>query len=330
MKLDILSIIPGKKKKTAGGWYSFNAVCCHNRGHKADRRSRGGIKFDAENNWTMHCFNCNFTCSIKAGRTFSRNLKQLLDWCGVDKTQIDKWSLECFGQRGITDFARAYDRPFIANFISTKLPEGSIELDPGNPEHAVHVEYLKNRGLSPYDYPYYITPLDKLARNRNRIIIPFFYDGLIIGNTSRFYDGESPKYLTHSQTGYVFNIDAQPDNWSTCILVEGQFDALSIGGCAYMSSSISDKQAALLGRLRRRIIVVPDRDRAGLEVCDRALELGYQVSIPPNFSDDIKDVNDAVKRYGKLATILSILEHASSSKIKIDMMKRKLKDNSGS
>jgi DNA primase len=122
----------------------------------------------------------------------------------------------------------------------------------------------------------------------------------------------------------VFNLDAQGANWQACILVEGQFDAIAIGGCAYLGSTISDEQAHLLTRLRRKIIVVPDRDSTGLTVCERALELGYTISLP-EWSYDIKDVNDAVKKYGRLATTLSILQNATTNKIKLEMMKRRYK-----
>jgi hypothetical protein len=39
---------------------------------------------------------------------------------------------------------------------------------------------------------------------------------------------------------------------------------------------------------------------------------------------DIKDVNDAVVRYGKLATLLSILQNATMSKIKIEIQRKKI------
>ena len=90
-----------------------------------------------------------------------------------------------------------------------------------------------------------------------------------------------------------------------------------------MHDEISSDQALLLGTLNKQIIVVPDRDKTGLKMCDRALELGYQVSLP-NWEADIKDVNDAVVRYGKLPTLLSILQSATNSKIKIEMQRKKI------
>jgi DNA primase len=78
-----------------------------------------------------------------------------------------------------------------------------------------------------------------------------------------------------------------------------------------------------LAQLNRKIIFVPDRDKTGLETCDRALELGYSVSIP-DWDNDVKDVNDAVVKYGKLMTLISILQSATTSKIKIELQRKKI------
>jgi len=51
--------------------------------------------------------------------------------------------------------------------------------------------------------------------------------------------------------------------------------------------------------------------------------LGYSVSIP-NWDDSVKDVNDAVVKYGKLPALLSILSSATASKIKIELQRKKI------
>jgi DNA primase len=79
----------------------------------------------------------------------------------------------------------------------------------------------------------------------------------------------------------------------------------------------------LLSTLNKQIILVPDRDKTGLTLCDKALELGYSVSLP-DWDSDVKDVNDAVVKYGKLPTLLSILQSATNSKIKIEMRRKKI------
>ena len=130
-------------------------------------------------------------------------------------------------------------------------------------------------------------------------------------------------FRSEQQPGYVFNIDIQKSDWSVCILTEGIFDALAIDGVAVMHDDISNEQAQLLSTLNKTIIVVPDRDKTGLKLCDRALELGYQVSLP-DWDTSVKDTNDAVRKYGKLPTLLSILQSATNSKIKVELRKKQI------
>lgn len=317
---DILSIIPGRKKLTQSGWYSFNATCCHNRGHNRDKRGRGGVKKD-DTNWTYACFNCGFKCGFTLGKALTTNTKLLLKWCGIDDTQISKWNLESLQHKDLLSLVQIKKQKKKIKFKEQELPLGEI-LDINNPEHKVYVDYVQARGINVSDYPFMITPGDK-GRQGNRIVIPYTYQNKIVGHTSRFLDNKTPKYINEQQPGYVFGVDFQRPEWEICILVEGIFDALCINGCALTHNTINDDQAELLSRLNKKIIFVPDHDKTGLLTCDRALELGYSVSIP-DWDDDVKDVNDAVVKYGKLMTLLSILQNATNSKIKIEMQRKKL------
>jgi DNA primase len=121
----------------------------------------------------------------------------------------------------------------------------------------------------------------------------------------------------------VFGTDLQHDSWQYAIVVEGIFDALSISGLAVMHNTVSDAQARVIRSLGKDVIVVPDQDTAGLELIDRAVELGWSVSIP-EWHPDVKDVNDAVIKYGRLGTLLTILEARETSKIKIELRKKNL------
>lgn len=323
---DILSIIPGKKKNTSSGWTSFNAVCCSHHGHKADRRSRGGIKFDGQSNWSYHCFNCGFKCNFTLGRSIPYKTRSLLKWCGIDDLEIQRWSLESLQHKDLLDFTQPKKQKVKIKFKDHTLPDGQI-LNVDDPSHKIYADYLHKRKIDTTDYPFLITP-HELGRNANRIVIPYSFNNKIVGQTSRYLDDKTPKYINEQQPGYVFNIDRQQDDWSVCILVEGIFDALSIDGIAVMHDDISSEQAQLIATLNRPIIVVPDRDKTGMKMIDRALELGYQVSLP-NWDKDIKDVNDAVVKYGKLPTLLSILNNATNSKIKIELQRKKIGKQNG-
>jgi len=316
---DILQIVPGKKKTTQSGWHSFNAVCCHYNGHKADRRGRGGIKFDGDN-WSYHCFNCGFKCTFTLGRSLTKNTRTLLSYCGMDKDDINKFSLESLQHKDLLDFTKVKKEKKKIKFKEMHLPEAEL-IDIQNKRHEVYVSYLRKRKIK-LDYPFMCTP-NAEGRQSNRIIIPYTYENKIVGHTSRYLDDRTPKFINEQQQGYVFGYDLQRPEWNVCIVVEGIFDALSIDGIALTHNTISDSQADILKSLNKKIIVVPDQDKTGLEVCDKALSMGFHISIP-DWDHDIKDVNDAVVKYGKLATLLSILQSATNSKIKIEIKRKQL------
>ena len=76
-------------------------------------------------------------------------------------------------------------------------------------------------------------------------------------------------------------------------------------------------------KLGKRIILGTDRDEPGKELIDKALALGWEVSFP-DWAPDIKDAADAVARYGRVATLQSIIDSATNNKIKIEVKAKML------
>jgi hypothetical protein len=320
--LDILSYLPAKRKATPSGWVSFNAVCCRHNAGTADKRGRGGLK-PTESGWSYHCFNCNYTASFILGRSLSFKARRLLGWMGVPDAEIDALNLESLRHRSVHGILDDRQRMFNAlsgiEFEERELPPFS-ELLVDSYEYR---EYLRLRKI-PDDYPVMVQLHEERSwKNRPSVIIPFTHNDRIVGHTRRYLDNKTPKYISDSQPGYVFGTDLQHNDWTHTIVVEGIFDALSIGALAVMHSTISDEQARLIRSLGKEITVVPDQDAAGMELVDRAVELGWAVSMPP-WPADIKDVNDSVMRYGRLATLLTIFENRNTSKIKIEIRKKQL------
>ena len=206
---------------------------------------------------------------------------------------------------------------FEVDFKERVLPENAININEA-PKHIQ--DYAKSRSL----------PLDKLlwANNKpvqmyNRIIVPFTWKGKTIGFTARSTDDTAkPKYFTNHDTGYVFGIDNQHPNARLTVVTEGILDALSIGGVAILSNNCSDTQAQIIDTLGNEIVLVPDRDASGQKLIDDALEYGWSVSFP-EWEDDIKDVNDAVVRYGKLFTLKSIIDAKQTNRLKINLLRKK-------
>lgn len=322
--IDLLAYLPSKRKHTASGWISVNAPCCIHNGESADRRQRGGLKI-SDQGWSWHCFNCGFTASFVQGRNLTFKARKLLSWLNVPSEEIERINLESLRHRSVQGILE--DRQKTSNalqsiqFEDRELPEGFIIVDEHTP---VHFQYLRERCV-PKDYPTGMVggkPTDKWIP-RPGIIIPFTYDGHIVGHTTRFLDDKNPRYIHDMQPGYVFGIDLQQPSWQHVIVTEGVFDALSISGLAVLHAEISDAQARLIRSLDREVTVVPDQDQAGMKLVDRALQLGWAVSMPA-WPDSIKDVNDAVRQQGRLATLIHIMQARETNKVKIELRKRQL------
>jgi len=117
-------------------------------------------------------------------------------------------------------------------------------------------------------------------------------------------------------------LDRQHYERKYVIVTEGPVDAICVDGVAVMSAEISASQHALINQLQREVVVIADRDDAGYRMVEQALEYGWSVSFP-DWPEGVKDVNDAVKLYGKLATLYSILSTKESNNLKIQLKSRK-------
>jgi hypothetical protein len=313
--IDVVSFLPAKRKQTASGWISFNAPCCVHRGDTQDRRQRGGIKPGLNGSWSYHCFNCGYTASFVLGRTLTFKARKLLEWMSVPQEEIERMNLESLKHKSIEGLLgerqEIIQQLQSIEFEDKDLPAETRELS----ESAV--EYLQSRSV-PMDYPFLYKTMP-----RPGIVIPFTHNNQVVGHTTRFLDDRTPRYIQDIQPGYVFGTDLQGASWQYAIVVEGVFDALSISGLAVLHAEINEAQARLIRSLGREVVVVPDQDEAGMRLVDRAVELGWSVSIP-DWPSDVKDVNDAVIRWGKLATLITIMQARETSRIKIELRKKQL------
>jgi hypothetical protein len=214
-------------------------------------------------------------------------------------------------------------RQIIPTFEHRALPIDSVpikDLLNNPPEKLIPIlEYLLNRNLYPDDYDFYWTPKVGFS---NRVIVPFYKDGASVGYTARAINDAKPKYISEQQPGYVFNLDRQHNSREFVICCEGPFDAISIDGCALLGAEIKDSQNWLLKQLGKEIVLVPDRDHEGPKTVEQALEFGWSVSMP-NWPEGVKDVNDAVIKLGRLATLYLITSAKESNSLKIQLRAKK-------
>lgn len=318
----VLDILPGKRKTNPSGWISFNAICCHNRGESRDTRQRGGLLM-TEQGWNYHCFNCGFKAGWTPGHNISKNTRNLLSWFGLSNEDISKLNLYVLKTR---DQTNSKEKIIDLHLESRELPKDSSSFqtlfDQGceDPDFISVVSYVMNRGmkLEWFDWHWSSEP-----GYRQRVILPIYYQNRIVGWTSRKINPGGPKYLSDMQSGTLFNLDRQSTDRSIVILVEGPFDAIAIDGVAIMTNEINEIQTTRIKNLGKSVIVVPDKDPAGSKFIDSALKNQWAIS-NPNWEPQIKDCADAVLKYGRIYTLVSILNNVVQNPIKQQIIQKQL------
>ena len=310
LKQTLESHLPAKRKKTPSGWTSFNAPCCHHNGETQDNRNRGGIMYQADGSVQYHCFNCGFKANFTPGRYLSNRFRKLLTWLNVSSSEIGKLSMQAMKlSQEISPEIKTQQYEEV-DFKYQPLPKDAVLVN----DQSECVEYLAGRGFAPQDFKFYHSPTMK-----TRIIVPITWQNKNIGFVARGIQSSiNPKYYAQVQPGSLFNLDAQHWSRKFVILVEGVFDAILLDCVAILGSEISAKQKQQIDALNRKVIIVPDRDRAGSKLIDQACDWGWSVSMPP-WHDGIKDINNACIKYGKILTMQAILKHTHDSRTKIKL-----------
>ena len=207
-------------------------------------------------------------------------------------------------------------------FKARDLPEDAVNLVSLDYVHPA-LEYCLARKIDLDKYQFYATKQEQYNLHK-RVIIPCIWQGQTIGYTSRaFVDGVKPKYYSHYEPNFVFNVNNQQPDSKFVIVCEGPFDAMSIDGVAVLNNECNETQADIIESLGREVIIVADRDKAGAKMIANAIEYGWSVSFPV-WLETSKDINEAVVKYGKLFVLKSIIDAKQTSKLKIELMKKKL------
>jgi len=254
-------------------------------------------------------------------------MKNLLQWLGANDDVITKLQFEAMKIEGDQ---RALEAVTLPTFDDKPIPEDSILLSAMtvSEETIPAIQYVYSRGLTLDDYTFYVS-----KTLPDRVIIPYYFEGRVIGYTARKLSNGKPKYLSEQTPGTVFNLDSQnpsvQSNRDTkyVMVVEGPVDAISIGAVALLGAEIMDKQAMLINRLGKTVVVIPDRDKDGARTVEQAIENKWLVSMPDWGVDadgnPIKDVNDAVRKYGRLFTTYLIIRSIQTTELKIRLRAKK-------
>lgn len=323
---------PSWRHSTVNGWISGNCPLCVANGEmRNDTKRRGGFKF-SDDAFAYHCFNCGFAASWEPGKYIGSKVKQLWKAFGASEAEVHKMIIVLMREneaRSLVDMHIKREVPTTVKIewdeiemIKGATPMASFD-DFDNPDQhwGDVVTYLADRGFDPADGFFYSTAT-RPAKMNFRSILPYYHKGKLVGYSARIIDGvdsRQPKYFSSHPHDFIFNLDAQNDDRAYVILTEGELDAKLIDGISTSGNEISQTQCQIINQLRKRVILIPDRGHAGMKAVNTAIEQGWMVSFPP-WDDDVSDVNDAVLKYGKVATLKTIIDFAISNKTKIVVM----------
>jgi hypothetical protein len=305
-------------KSHSNGWLTMNCpVCVQNGQPRPDTRHRGGFKFEQDRTG-YHCFNCGYTTGWRPGQRLGIKLIKLMRAIGIDEGEIQRLKIQLWDQV-IEDDEQTVSEPFRKpNWPEIDFP---WEIQDITLEAA---EYLDKRGVLELA-EWFTSPSIVQGMNR-RVILPFFDDGKLVGYNARWIgdvpDKKTAKIIANRPASFVFNLDHQTQQRKYTIVVEGEYDALTLDGVAIMTNSISPEQAKIIEDIDNEPVVLPDRDPAGLQLALQAAELGWNVSFP-DWPEGIKDANEAAQRFGRVATLQSVISAIETSPLKIKLLARR-------
>jgi hypothetical protein len=335
----ILQYLPLKRKISTGKWLSYNCpYCMHNGQSRPDTRGRGGLKDHGGGSFQIHCFNCGFNCGWTPGYKVNDKIKKYMDVLGIPKDDIRKLLFKAWQiNQTHKDLDRSntqYVSPMTFNEI--QWPEGAKSLqwwmsDPHTPpKFHKAFEYLVSRGSAvATSYEYFWTPKPYVGVKENfndmsdRIIIPFWWNGKLVGFHARTYKNIPARYIGVTPPGYMFGLEHLDSTRDFILVVEGVFDAISLNCLASLGSTLNSDQIRWLSSSGKKIIILADHDKAGQKLIDCAVNANWSVSFPwSEWDPDIKDAAEAVKRYGKIWTLQTIFNTMTNNKLEIELKRR--------
>jgi DNA primase len=306
---------------TNKGWCAVLCKVCNDRGHKG---KRAAFRFEGEN-VAYHCFNCGIKPTYDPERhdIMPKEMKKVLRDFGIPD---EEWQQVIFNNMTVERKERK--KKHIAELKSIEpdeipLPKEFYLLSNAKQNDnwaIIATDYLlENRKLDPTSYPFmlsHFTNLPHLKKWMGRLIIPIYKDKKLIYYMGRDLTGskikkyESPTIPKNKILFGYEKLFIQTDE--PLYVVEGIFDAMSINnGIAINGRTLTTQQYAHLNRSPRKKIYIPDRFGNGDEGALQALSFGWEVSFPD--IGGCKDMNEAVKKYGKLYVMKTLIDNTLSN-----------------
>jgi len=302
------------------GW---QAVRCHVCDDHTRKGLRGAFLFD---NTTVvyRCWNCGIIAKYDPfeHEYISKNMIKVLNDFGVPD---DEWRQVILSSPAYRDGAKKSEKkenkPLNIEPKEIQLPDFFYPLSSASPSDEIAKEakkyLIEERGINPVAYPFMLAHKaknPKLHKWLGRVIMPIYKDNKLIFYVGRALYDAPKKYETPAspKEKVLYGFDKLFEYTDApLIVVEGWFDAFAIDGIATLGNIITQYQEQWLNRSSREKIYVPDRFGDGKKAALQALDSGWSISTP-DIGSDCKDMDDAVKKYGKMYVIKSIIDNKAT------------------
>jgi hypothetical protein len=303
---------------SSSGW---NSTYCEYCGDGARTKGpRAGWLFEGDMAF-FNCFNCGGEASFDPNREvpMSRDMWGVMRSFNIPLSEVMGLVKDDRPKKGIKK------RKLEFNFID--LPDHFYPLkeSSGNDEIANLARHhlINKRRINPDKFNFYLStgitksgdPKDEnIAKAfRNRLIIPAYVNDRLIGYEGMLLKGQGKKYLSVGKNlihGYnnMFGRDAHVPIFVT----EGFFDAYHLNGVAVLTNKITSMQIEILNKSNRPKIVVPDRGNTHNMLAEKALELGWGLSLPE--ISPHKDISEAIEHEGILKVVDSVVKNVKYGK----------------
>jgi predicted RNA-binding Zn-ribbon protein involved in translation (DUF1610 family) len=275
-----------KFKRVKNNLYNFRCPICGD--SQTNKNKARGYLYQIKNNTNYKCHNCGINVS------FNNFLKQI-------DTQIHKQYIFEKFKEGNTGKNFTTQAPV----LKFEAPKFKPKLDlPKASENPVAKAYLENRKLNSDNYYYTekfkewtnsLRPtFDNVSKDEPRIIIPLFYQNILVGFQGRALGPSKVKYITIMLTDdapKIYGLDKVQKNKSVYI-TEGPFDSTFISNSIALCGSDGDVDK---WGISNPVWIYDNepRNREILSRISRVIEMGQKVVIWPSTIKE-KDINDMV------------------------------------
>lgn len=308
-------------RRASTGWINMNCPSC------GDTRSRFGLMVTGTGGFRARCFNagCDFNTSAtgwEPGGGLGGRPRKLFEALGGDVRDLPMETLfrrsDTFDRNG-NAVVKGETAAF--RFDEVQLPPGSVLLADANPQSDDEEQGL----YGAFNYVLDVlgeeiaeaTAFHWSPKHPNHVIIPYMHHGRVVGWLGRkTAPGHRDRFIGSAPADYMYRQDTlERTDARAAIVMEGVQDADAIRGVAVRGAKVTKKQELLLNICGQRIITLPDWSKDGEGLIDDAERNGWLVSVP-DWDPDVKDATQAVKRYGRLYAIQSVVSVASPNYLK--------------